>query len=154
MKLDHLITRAVLGVAISAAVLVACGGPSAGSSTSAPATAADFACADTWIKKSIGTDTQPHALVQRYLAAFGPATAADAQTWSGLKGLSAVFEALRPKLRTFRDERGRELFDLPSAPRPEADVAAPVRFLPEFDNIILAHADRTASWTTPTGLRS
>ena len=77
------------------------------------------------------------------MCCFGPATAADAQTWSGLKGLSAVFDELRPKLRTFRDERRRELFDLPSAPRPDADVAAPVRFLPEFDNIILSHADRT-----------
>lgn len=107
------------------------------------AAAACFACADTWIKKSIGTDTKPHALVQRYLAAFGPATPADAQTWSGLKGLAAVFDELRPKLRTFRDERGRELFDLPSAPRPDADVPSPIRFLPEFDNIILSHADRT-----------
>jgi len=107
------------------------------------AAAACFACADTWIKKSIGADTKPHALVQRYLAAFGPATPADAQTWSGLKGLSAVFDELRPKLSVFRDERGRELFDLPSAPRPDADVPVPVRFLPEFDNIVLSHADRS-----------
>jgi len=107
------------------------------------AAAAAFTCADSWIRTSIGTDTKPHGLVRRYLAAFGPATAADAQAWSGLKGLSGIFDELRPKLRTFRDERGRELFDLPDAPRPDDDLPAPVRYLPEFDNIILSHVDRS-----------
>jgi len=82
-------------------------------------------------------------LVRRYLAAFGPATVADAQAWSGHRGLAHVFEELRAELAVFRDEKGRELFDLPSAPRPAADVDAPVRFLPEFDNVLLAHTDRT-----------
>ena len=68
---------------------------------------------------------------------------ADAQTWSGLRDLKETFEELRPKLRAFRDERGRELFDLPKAPRPPADTPAPVRFLPDYDNLLLAHADRT-----------
>ena len=80
----------------------------------------------------------------RYLAAFGPASAADAQTWSGLQGLAPVFEGLRPQLARLPAGGGRrELFDLPGAPRPGEDVAAPARFLPEFDNLVLAHADRT-----------
>jgi hypothetical protein len=105
---------------------------------------ADFAMADAWLTKKIPTQAAPaHALVRRYLAAFGPATPGDAQVWSGLSGLREVFEALRPELVTFRDARKRELFDLPDAPRPPEDTPAPVRFLPEFDNLVLSHDDRT-----------
>lgn len=106
--------------------------------------AADFALADEWLGTGISTEPKPaHELVRRYLAAFGPATPGDAQTWSALSGLRAVFEELRPTLVTFRDERKRELFDLPDAPRPDEDTPAPVRFVPEFDNLVLAHDDRT-----------
>jgi hypothetical protein len=89
-----------------------------------------------------GTDGSPEPLVRRYLAAFGPASAADAQTWSGLRGVAGVLEEM-DELERFEDGQGRTLFDLPDAPRPDADVPAPIRFLPEFDNLVLAHADRT-----------
>lgn len=86
---------------------------------------------------------EPEKLVMRYLGAFGPATAADVQAWSGMAGMQAVVEKLRPKLFVSRDERRRELFDLPRAPRPEESVEAPPRFVAPFDNLILGHADRT-----------
>jgi DNA glycosylase AlkZ-like len=82
-------------------------------------------------------------LVTRYLGAFGPATVRDVQAWSGLTGLKAVLEQLRPSLVTFQDERGAELFDLPSAPRPGGEVPAPVRLVAEFDNLVLSHAERS-----------
>jgi hypothetical protein len=82
-------------------------------------------------------------LVTRYLGAFGPATVRDVQAWSGLTGLKAVLEQLRPSLVAFRDEQGAELFDLPTAPRPGEDAPAPPRLVAEFDNLVLSHAERS-----------
>ncbi|SDK46013.1 winged helix DNA-binding domain-containing protein [Nonomuraea jiangxiensis] len=102
-----------------------------------------------WLDRDIdppappGTDPAGEALVRRYLAAFGPAASADLRAWCGLAGLPAAVAAVRGELVAFRDERGRELLDLPDAPRPDPDTPAPVRFLPAFDNAILGYHDRS-----------
>ena len=98
---------------------------------------------DTWSGRPLATETAPDATIRRYLAAFGPASTGDVGAWSRLTGLREAMERLRPGLQTFRDERGRELFDLPDAPIAEPDVAAPVRFLPDYDNVFLSHDDRS-----------
>ncbi len=98
---------------------------------------------DQWIGQPIASDATAADLVLRYLAAFGPASVKDIQSWSGLTRLGDVVNGMRAGLRTLRDERGVELFDLPDASRPPEEVAVPVRFLPEYDNILLAHDDRS-----------
>jgi hypothetical protein len=103
---------------------------------------AEFTLAEEWLGAP-PADPAPQALVRRYLGAFGPATAADVQTWSGAGGMKTVLKGMRDDLAVFADERGRELFDLPDAPRPDAGTPAPPRLLPEFDNLVLAHADRS-----------
>ncbi|CAM5516457.1 winged helix DNA-binding domain-containing protein [Streptomyces avidinii] len=103
----------------------------------------------TWLGRDIApldpdaADPVGQALVLRYLAAYGPAASADLRAWCGLAGLPAAVKAVRGELVAFRDERGRELLDLPDAPRPDPDTPAPVRFLPAFDNAILGYQDRT-----------
>jgi DNA glycosylase AlkZ-like len=104
---------------------------------------AGFTLVESWLGESIATDSKPHARALRYFAAFGPASVADLQSWSGLGAMKSVVEELRPKLRFVRDANGKELFDLPKAPRPDEETPAPVRFLPEYDNLLLAFADRS-----------
>jgi Winged helix DNA-binding domain len=99
--------------------------------------------AEHWLGEPLAEDDSPDEIILRYLAAFGPATVQDAQYWSGLTKLKDAFERLRPQLVTFRDERGKELFDLPGAPRPEPDIPAAPRFFPQYDNVMIGHADRS-----------
>lgn len=104
---------------------------------------AAWTTAQAWLGRPLGSPARDEDLFVRYLGAFGPASVMDCQKWSGRTRLTAVADRLRHQLRTFRDERGVELFDLVDAPRPGPEVPAPVRFLPEFDNVLLSHADRS-----------
>jgi Winged helix DNA-binding domain len=97
--------------------------------------------ATAWLGKPRGKQHTVDQLVMRYLAAFGPASASDVQTWSGLTRLSEVLERL--KLERLKSEGGQTLYDIPDAPRPDPDTPAPVRLVAPFDNILLSHAERS-----------
>ena len=111
-------------------------GGSTGHSNQAP-----YGLAEDVLGAAPTVDPDPAELIRRYLAAFGPASVADAQAWSGLTRLEGAFARLREELVAYEDERGRELFDLPGMEIP--DAPAPVRLLPEYDNLVLAYRDRT-----------
>ena len=110
-----------------------------------------LALLEDWTGKPVADGRRPERgeVAQHQIVERDPVR--DAQTWSGLTRLKEVFERLRPRLRTFTDIEGKELFDLPDAPRPDAETPAPPRFLPEYDNVLLSHADRAR--VNPDGRR-
>jgi len=112
--------------------------------------ASAFTTLESWLGERPARDAAPDDMVLRYLAAFGPATPADIRTWSGLAGAAEILERLGPRLRMLRDDAGRDLFDVPRGPLPREGVPAPVRFLPEYDNAVLSHADRSRIVTSET----
>jgi hypothetical protein len=105
---------------------------------------ARHAAAETWLGRPALPPSADglRRLVRRYLAAYGPASVADIQAFTGLTRLRDAVDALRTELVSFRDDAGRELLDVPGAPLPGPRTRAPARFLPEFDNVLLSHADR------------
>jgi len=97
---------------------------------------------ESWLGRGLDPDASLDAYVRRYLAAFGPASVKDMQKWSGLTRLKEAFTRLGPALRTYRDETGTVLYDLAGTALPDPSEELPARYLPEFDNILLSHADR------------
>lgn len=98
--------------------------------------------AENWVSPPFMRSLDLKALVRRYLRAYGPASIADMQSWSGLSKLAEVFDAIMDELVAFEDDNGRVLYDMPDAPRPDADTPATPRFLPLYDNVYLGYDRR------------
>lgn len=110
--------------------------------------AARWVTARSWLGEETWAPESHERIVLRYLAAFGPASVSDIRIWSGLTGLRAVVDDVRDRLRVWRSEDGTELLDLPDAVHPDPETPAPPRFLPEYDNVLLGHADRSRFFGT------
>lgn len=102
---------------------------------------ADFVSAKAWLGKAPAPCSSPDPLILRYLGALGPATVKDAESWLGLAGLAPAFDRLRPQLVIVGGTARAPLYDLPDAPRPDGGVPAPIRFLPEWDSLVVTRAD-------------
>ena len=100
------------------------------------------ATVETWLSARLDPAPDLEGLVVRFLRAFGPASVQDMQQWSGLTRMQEIFDRLAKRLRRFQDDQGVLLYDLPRAPRPDPGSPAPIRFLPEYDNVFLSHVDR------------
>jgi hypothetical protein len=103
-----------------------------------------WATADAWLGQPVPTapESGTEEMILRYLAGYGPASVMDVQAWCGRTRLREAMERLRPQLCTFRDEDGKELFDVPDGLLPDPETPAPPRFMPEYDNALLGYADR------------
>ena len=102
---------------------------------------------ESWVGSGLLTVTDYELIVMRYLAVFGPATISDIRVWSRFNGLRQVVDGMRDRLRTHQGEDGSELLDHPDAPILDEDTPAPPRFLPEYDNVLLGHSDRSRFFT-------
>jgi hypothetical protein len=102
-----------------------------------------------WLAQPMPESGDIDRLLRRYLTAFGPATVADFGAWSGLRAVRELVSI--EGLHTLADERGRELLDIPGGALVDPETPAPVRFLPEYDNVLLGHADRSRIF--PAGAR-
>lgn len=98
---------------------------------------------DSFVPVPYGPPLAIEDLVNRYLGAFGPASVKDMRMWSGLTGLREVFDEMRSRLRIYLDPNGIELFDLGETELPDPDTPAPPRLLPEYDNVLIGHDDRS-----------
>lgn len=103
-------------------------------------TRAIYTTAESWLGAPETSDLA--ALFRRYLAAFGPASVMDFQTWAGMTSLKSQLAPVLEQLVEYRNEDGKALYDLPALPIAAADTPAPIRFLPEYDNILIAYKDR------------
>src|SRR5437899_1578275 len=121
-------------------------------------TDAPYVAARHWIGagRRPAEDAAVERLIRRCLGAFGPATLADICKFTGQvpARIRPVLDRLAPDLRRFADEQGRALFALPRAPRPKAEVPAPVRFLPRYDEVLIAyqHRDRVIAPRHPPAI--
>ena len=105
--------------------------------------AATWTTIESWVGSGLPAVTDLELIVKRYLAVFGPATISDIRVWSRLNGLRQVVDGMRDQLRILHGEDGSELLDHPDAPILDEDTPAPPRFLPEYDNVLLGHSDRS-----------